>query len=405
MRRGARIMIVVTRTPVRGPGLATSEPRGLPPRDVAEATAQLVALGAEVRVLDQDTEGLPDRVVRREARLWRADCALLWAGGALVADNPIPDPRPLRALLAAWPSTTACVAAGPLALHYGAELVERLPGLAGALLGPVTPELARGIGAGGVPGLLGRDGNCLPPASGPPAGGPWLAAWQSLALDACASRAPGGERVVDVLCGEVDAEVALEQVRHAVLRAGARRLAFVDRDLGALPAFARRLALGMLAAAPGVPWSARVSADRLDPPLAVALFNGGCRELLIASPTAQDAPGLPPMDDPVRPRVEGAVEACRVLGLASPVEFVVGRPGHTRELLAAWRRWFADRQMTVHAQVRVVHAGADGPGEPRLAEALARAGCSGNELSPRDVVRAVREVSDRVRLGSGVAGA
>jgi hypothetical protein len=405
MRRGGRIMIVVTRTPPRGVGLASSEPRGLPPRDVAEAAAQLMGLGAEVRVLDQDTEGLSDRVVRREARLWRAERALLWAGGSLVADNPVPDDRPLRSLLAAWPATTACVAAGPLSLRYGAELLERLPGLAGALVGPVTPELAGGAGAGEVPGLLARGGADLPAAAAPPAGGPWLAAWQSLPLDACAGRAPGGQRVVDVLCADADAPTALQQVRHAVLRAGARRLAFVDRDLGAHAEFARALSRGMLAAAPGLPWIARVRADRLDPPLAVALFNGGCRELLIASPSDADAPGLPPMDDPVRPRIEGAVEACRVLGLPSPVEFVIGRPGHSREMLAAWRRWFTDRQMTVHAHVRVRHAGDAGPGEPRLTQARERAGCWDNELVPRDVARAVREVSDRARLGLGVAGA
>ncbi|MHC5209332.1 MAG: hypothetical protein ACYTG2_01270 [Planctomycetota bacterium] len=405
MRRGARIMIVVLRSPSRGPGLASSEPRGLPPRDVAEAAAQLMALGAEVRVLDQDTEGLSDRVVRREARLWRADCALLWAGGSLIADNPIPDARPLRSLLAGWPAASAGLAAGPLSLHYGAELLDMLPGLRGALAGPITAELAGGVEAGPVPGLLLRDGECMPAAQGPPAGGRLPAAWQSLPLDACAGRAPGGERVIDVLCGEADASAALQQVRHAVLRAGARRLAFVDRDLGARPEFARALARGMLAAAPGLPWFARVRADHLDPPLAVALFNGGCRELLIATSAEADAPGLPPMDDPARPRIEGAVEACRVLGLFSPVEFVIGRPGHSREMLSAWRRWFADRQMTVHAHVRVLHAGDRGPGEPRLQEAYERAGCWDNTLGPRDVVRAVRELSDRTRLGTGVAGA
>jgi hypothetical protein len=405
MRRGVRIMIVVTRAPVRGPGLAVSEPRGLPPRDVAETAAQLMGFGAEVRVLDQDTEGLADRVVRREARLWRAEQALLWAGGSLVADNPVPDERPLRSVLGSWPASTPCAAAGPLARRYAAELLERLPALAGALVGPVTPELAGGIGSGGVPGLVTREVPDPPEARLPPADGPELAAWQALPLDACAGRAPGGQRVIDVLCGEVDAAEALVKVRHAALRGGARRLAFVDRDLGERPRFARSLATGMLAAAPGLPWSVRVRADRLDPPLAVALFNGGCREVLIVSPASADAPGLPPMDDPVRPRIEGAVEACRVLGLPSPVEFVVGRPGHTREMLAAWRRWFADRQMTVHAHVRVLHAGDRGPGEPGLAAARAQAGCWDNALQPRDVVRAVREVSDRARLATGVAGA
>jgi hypothetical protein len=367
--------------------------------------AQLMALGAEVRVLDQDTEGLADRVVRREARLWRAECALLWAGGSLIAHNPVPDERPLRSLIASWPAATACVVAGPLSLCYSAELLERLPGLVGALVGPVTPELAGGVAVGGVPGLITRAGGGVPAADGPPPGGPWRAAWQSLPLDACAERAPEGLRVIDVLCGDADVEGALEQVRHAVLRAGARRLAFVDRDLGAHPQFLRGLTRGMLAAAPGVPWSGRVRADRLDPPVAVALFNGGCREVLIASPAEGDAPGLPPMDDPARPCVEGAVEACRVLGLTAPVEFVIGRPGHSVEILAAWRRWFADRQVLVHAHVRSLHAGHKGDGEPTLVEARERAGTWDNGLSPRDVVRAVREVSERTRLATGVAGA
>src|SRR6185436_6831789 len=49
MRRGGRVMLVVTPTPHRGARLAGSEPRGLPPRDVALVAAQLMSLGAEVR--------------------------------------------------------------------------------------------------------------------------------------------------------------------------------------------------------------------------------------------------------------------------------------------------------------------------------------------------------------------
>jgi hypothetical protein len=187
-------------------------------------------------------------------------------------------------------------------------------------------------------------------------------------------------------------------VRHAVYRGGARRLAFVDRDLGADADFTRELARGMFAAAPGLPWSCRVRADRLDARLALALGNGGCQDVIVTSPAEQDAPGLPPMDDPTRPRIESAVEAARVVGLRVRVEHVVGRAGHTLEILGAWQRWFQDRRVPVYAHVRVLHAGDRGAGEPRLAEARRRAGLWDNEMRPRDVERAVREVTVRERL-------
>jgi hypothetical protein len=60
--------------------------------------------------------------------------------------------------------------------------------------------------------------------------------------------------------------------------------------------------------------------------------------------------------------------------------------------------------MTVHAHVRVLHAGDRGPRDPGLAAARDRAGCWDNALSPREVARAVRDVSDGARLAAGVAG-
>ncbi|HZL98615.1 MAG TPA: hypothetical protein VFD43_00055, partial [Planctomycetota bacterium] len=84
---------------------------------------------------------------------------------------------------------------------------------------------------------------------------------------------------------------------------------------------------------------------------------------------------------------------------------VVGRPGHTREMVSAWQRWFAARRMVVHVRVRLVHAGWQSPGRPTLEEARERAGCFDNELSPRDIVRLVRELSEYGRLLPGLAGA
>lgn len=407
MRRGGRVMIVVTTTPLRGARLAGSEPRGLPPRDPALFAAQLMALGAEVRVLDQDSERLSDAVVRREARLWRAQLVLAWAGGSLVADDPIPDERPLASLVQRWPTAAPVIAAGPLALHYGPELLEKLPALAGALRGPVSGPLADVAPPSEIPGVLTRQGE-QPPVPLAPLdldGRAILPAWQALPLDACSAHAPFGLRVLDVLCEGADLAAAVVQIRHAVLRGGVRRLAFVDRDLARDPDFARQLSSSMLAAAPGLPWSCRVRADHLDRSVAVSLFNGGCRELLVTAPFDVHVAGRAPMDDTTRPRLEAAVEICRVAGLNPAVEFVVGRPGHTREMVSAWQRWLAARRMLVHARVRLLHAGGQSPGRPTLQEARDRAGCFDNELSPRDIVRSVRELSEYGRLLPGLAGA
>ena len=116
------------------------------------------------------------------------------------------------------------------------------------------------------------------------------------------------------------------------------------------------------------------------------------------------APALVPMDDPARPRMESAIEAARAIGLRAHLEHVIGRPGHTRAMLAAWQRWFRDRRMGVRAAVRLLHAGDRGEGQPRLADARARAGCWDNELRPRDVDYAVREVTERERMHTGALG-
>ncbi|MGQ0552200.1 MAG: hypothetical protein ACT4PU_03175 [Planctomycetota bacterium] len=396
-----RILVVVTRAPRRGATLATSELVRLPPRDAALAAARLMRLGAEVRIMDQDTESLSDRTVRREARWWRAELVLLWAGGSEVADDPVPDERPLRALLSGWAPGARLLAVGPLARHYSAQLLARLPRLEGALTGGVGGALARGEALERIPGAIGRQsaGPALallePPTTGPES----FPAWQSLPLDACAARSPDGLRSVDLLCGSHPAALCLEEVRHALHRAGARFLHFADRDLLADPERAHRIARGMLAAAPGVPWACRVRAASVAPALAVALLNGGCRQVLVAASGGPDEPGVVPMDDPQRPRLESAVESLRGVGLSTTVEHVIGRPGHDPDQLAAWQRWFADRGIVVRAHVRMVHPaplGAERPAGPLLAleEARRRAGCWDNTLRPRDVERAVRAVSE-----------
>jgi hypothetical protein len=232
-----------------------------------------------------------------------------------------------------------------------------------------------------------------------------LPAWPVLPLELCAARAPSGVRHAGVLCGPDPLDRCLEQVRHAVHRGGARHIVFVDREFCVDARRTRQLSRSMMAAAPGVTWSCRVRADRFDPMMALALANGGCQEVLLVSPAGRDAPASLPMDDPVRSRIESAIDAGRVAGLSVVVEHVIGRPGHTRDVLAAWQRWFRDRQVAVHAHVRTLHAGARGSGAPALDEAARRAGCWDNELRPKDVERAVREVTHRVRLAGLAASA
>jgi len=415
VKQRRRILIVVTRSPPRGPRFASSEPLGLPVHDVVVMAAQLLHLGAEVRVLDQGLEHLSDRVARREARLWRADLVLLHAGGSAVADDPVPDAGPLEQLVSGWPPRAPLLAMGPLAARYAEELLECIPGLAGVLRAGIHPALVGDFEPERVPGLLYRRAGSVqaevpaPDAArdapnGAPNGLPdVLPAWHALPLDACGARAPGGLRAAGVLCRGVDVEAALAQVRHAVRRAGARRIAFLDRDLARDRDFVEELARSMFAAAPGVGWTCRVRADRLDPMIALALANGGCTEVLVTSPAPRDAPALLPMDDPGRPRIESAVEACRVTGMPVAVEHVIGRPDSSRDSLSAWQRWFTDRHMLVHAHVRVLHAGDKGPRSPTLQEAAERAGCWDNPLRPRDVERAVRGVSEHSRLAAQTA--
>ena len=394
-----RILSIVTRAPERGPRLAGSEDWGLPGLDPVVDAARLLAAGAEVRVVDQDTESISDRSARREARQWRADLVLLHAGGNSVADNPVPDDRPLRALLSGWRGSGPVVVAGPLARHFGRELLARHGRLAGALAAHPGPELVGAWNPSAVPGLLGRDGDG-PPADGPPADRP-LPAWHVLSLTACAARSPLGVLVLPVEAASRGVAGALEAVTHAVHRGGARRIAFLDRCFAADEQRARRITEGMLAAAPGVPWSCRVRADRVDPMLALTLANGGCRHVLLAAPAGADVPGAAPMDDPDRARIESAVESLRVVGVSVVVEFVVGRPGHTRAMLGAWQRWFRDRGIEVRAHVRVLPGGT---GELGLEPARARAGCRDNELTPKDVERAVRELTAPERVTAELYG-
>ena len=393
MSRARRILVVITAAARRGLRLAVPEDHRRLPRDPLEMAARLLRFGAEVRVVDQQGEQLKGRVVRREARLWRADLVLLYAGGSRVRRDPVPDASPLEDLAHGWHAGCRVVAAGPLAELYADELVQRLPGLAGALRGDVSEALVHAGPDDEVPGLwvAGRGGpEPLPRATDADA----APAWQLLPLEAWARSDLNGKPVAGILTlpgdGPQDVKASLELVRHAVHRTGAGRLDFEDDDLGARPEFARRLARGMFSAAPGLPWSCRLRADHVDPMLALHLMQGGCTEVLLTAPSGADAPGRLPMDDPDRAPIESAVESLRVSGMSVQVEHVIGRPEHDLEILPAWHRWFHDRRMAVAPRVRVLHAGAKGPAEPKLDEARARAGCWDNELRPRDVERAVR---------------
>jgi hypothetical protein len=406
MKPHKRILIVVTQTPPRGLGMACSEMPGLPPRDVAQMAAELLRLGAEVRVLDQDTERLGERIVRRETRLWRADMVMLYAGGSFVAANPVPDASSIRRLLSGWSPSAVLVAAGPLAVRYAEELLSTFPDLAGALTSEVSAELAALEPVEDIPGMVVRDGDETrrnPPPSEPPPD--VMPAWEVLPLDACAARTIGGARLLDVLCPEWDIDGTLGMVRHAAHRGGGRKVTFVNRDIAEDHDFVRELSRGMISAAPGMDWSVRVRADHLDPMIALTFANGGCREMLVCPPEGHHGAGHAPMDDATRSQMENAIEVARVTGMAVALEHVIGRPGHDRGMLSAWQRWYADRQILVHPHVRLLHAGDKGPGRPDLAEASERAGCWDNELTPRIVARAVRETSDKVRLAAGLAGA
>jgi len=385
-----RVMIVVTREPTRGLNQVSAEAAHGPPWDVAMMAAQLLKLGAEVRVVDQNAEHLAHRLVRREMKLWRADLVLLHAGGSHVARNPIPDARPLVSLLAGWSWPAPILAAGPLAQLYGEELLKSLPRLDGVLVGDVSAGLAAGYDPG-LPGVASlKDGHYVvsPPSSEPLP--EVLPAWQLLPLDSYAATSPTGQRAAVVGPLRGDAEDALTEVRHAVRRAGARFLVFADRDLGSDRARTEKVVRSMFGAAPGIPWMCRLRADRADPAFVLMLARGGCVEVLVVPPVPRDVSAQTPMDDPVRPRFEGAVEAVRVTGMNAAVLHVVGRPGQTRAMLSAWQRWFRDRHILVRPEVLVQHAGDRGPGLPRLEEARRQAGCWDNALTPADVERAVK---------------
>ncbi|MCB9897154.1 MAG: hypothetical protein H6825_04030 [Planctomycetes bacterium] len=395
MKPRRRILVVELPETPRGLRMATSEAdQGLPPRDVALLAARLLTLGAEVRVMDMHGEQLKPQVVRRELALWRPDLVLLRGGGGDLSDDPVPDERPLATLLSGWSWRAPVLLAGPLGRHYGVELMARHPRLVGVLAGPVTTALLDDIEPASTPGVAVPRGAELAVTSAEAGDEPdALPAWHALPLDAYASVRPNGLRAVGIGPLRESLSRTLVEVRHAVHRAGARSLVFEDRDLGRDADLASELARAMFGAAPGIPWTARLRADSVTPSFVLALANGGCREVMIASPSEDDVPAESPMDDRARPRLESAVEAVRVTGMGVAVEHVIGRPGHDRAILAAWQRWFADRSIAVRARVRVLHAGARGPGEPAIEEARKRAGCWDNELQPADVEKAVRMVT------------
>lgn len=396
MRARWRVLLVLVPEPPRGPRLATAERPGLPPRDLAASAATLAALGAEVRLMDPGIEQLSFRVVAREARWWHADLILLHAGGPSAARDPVPDARPLTRLLAAGLPDVPILLVGPLGECYADELLATLPGLTGVHRGPLGPWMVGGYDPASAPGLQ-RSGR----PTAPPAGSvlPDPPAWQLLNLDAYPRSGPSHVRVAGIADRGDDLQGTLAEVRHAVQRAGAGHLVFEARDFGAQRELAIDLAHRMFGAAPRVAWECRVRADHLDPTLALALAQGACAEVLVVPPSPPTAPGLPPMDDADREPLEAALESVRVTGMAASALFLVGRPGHRPSTLEGWQRWFAVRGVPVRPQVRRLHAGDQGPGEPRLAEAARHAGCWDNELAPTDVERAVRGLSSGAGAG------
>ncbi|RKY21499.1 MAG: hypothetical protein DRQ55_04185 [Planctomycetota bacterium] len=383
-------MIVVVPEGTRGSRLASSDVLAAPPRDAACMAATLLRLGAEVRIMDVGIEQLSARVAAREARWWHADLVLFHAGGPDVVDDPLPDSRPLTALLKAqWPEAPLLLT-GPLGRRYGAELLSRLAGLAGVLEGPVGPWMLGDVDLEHAPGLLTRERDQRGQAELEAPSD--LPAWQLLPLDAYPGWGARKERMVSVGVAQ-DTEGLLAEVSHAAQRAAARFLVFDARDLGARHEATIELCRNMFAAAPGVIWSCRVKAEHMDARLALALAQGACSEVLITPSSAPEAAAQEPMDDPDREPLEAALDAARVAGLSGVAMHLVGRPGHRVPILDGWQRWFAVRCLPVRPHVRVVHAGERGPDAPDLAQALARAGCWDNELSPSDVERAVKRLS------------
>lgn len=401
MRQRWRVLLIIAEERARGLSLASSEVAGAPPRDPALLAAQLMRAGAEVKVVDQGTEHVGARTLAREARHWEADLVLVHAGGHALANDPVPDAKALSSLLAAWSASAPVVATGPLAVRYGDELLATLPRLAGVLEGGAGEELVGRWEPEAVPGLRTRDGSGPAPTAGDET---LLPAWNCLPLEQYATR--GAQSLPVATLGRWGGEPGpiLDEVRHAVQRAGARFLFFDARDLGSDPDLARELSRSLLGAAPNVHWACRLSAASVDPSFVLTLAQGACEEVLIVPEAPADAPAQAPMDDPERPTLEAAIEAARVAGLTAYVEHVVGRPGHTASSLSGWQEWFKVRQVAVRPRVRVVHAGERGPGEPTLAEAWERAGRWDNELSPRDVEKAVRRLGGGGEVPVGMAG-
>jgi hypothetical protein len=389
-----RILIVVVPEGRRGVRRASSEVLAAPPRDPATLAARLLRLGSEVRIIDQATEHLSCRVVAREARWWHADLVLFHAGGSDLADDPLPDDRPLRDLLKGqWPGAPKLMV-GPLGRRYGSELLERHGSLDGVLHGPLGEELVGAFDADAVPGLQTRGGEAPTTGTDEDGDDDPLPAWQLLPLEAYPGRGARSDRVLTIGDRGLDVAATLAEVSHAAQRADAGFLAFEARDLGATPELAGEVARRMFGAAPGVTWGCRVRADHLDGRLALTLAQGACTEIVVTPPSSPEAPAQAPMDDPDREPLEAAVEAVRVAGMTGIALHVVGRPGHRAPILEGWQRWFAVRGISVRPHVRISHAGDRGPGEPRLADALARAGCWDNDLSPGDVERAVKRLRD-----------
>ncbi|MED5331071.1 MAG: hypothetical protein VX916_07235 [Planctomycetota bacterium] len=389
-KQHCRVLLVVAREAPRPTQLANGELPRVPPCEALDMAGNLLDLGAEVRVIDQHGEKLPDRVVRREARLWRANIVLIWAGGSPHADNPHPDVSGLARLLGGWIEKSRIIICGPLATRYGSELVSRFSIVEGALSGGAGTELIERQAGEVIPGLcrlvdgLVQIDQGLPtlPNEAP------MTPWHLVPLE-CYPTLSGWRRRIELVAGP-DPSTALKRVAHAIRRGGAGFVSFLDRDLAKDETALDELCRGMRTVTCGIPWVCRVRSDHLTSQLAVSLMLAGCQEVRLAAPGGWDDVAHAPMDDPDRARLSRGVDVVRATGMSPVVEYVVGRPGHSLDILSAWRRWIADRHIAILPVVRVLHAGDRGEGEPILDEAHARAGCWDNELKPRDVERAVR---------------
>jgi hypothetical protein len=138
-----------------------------------------------------------------------------------------------------------------------------------------------------------------------------------------ATRARAGQRVLPYVAapgatsaaGAFVARACVELARAHALD----ELRFVDDDLARDRSFALALAEALAASGFAVPWTARVSAHRVDQPLLEAMRRAGCREVSVAAHLAATGPSEPLLDDARR-----VASAARRLGLALTLDLALG---------------------------------------------------------------------------------